>query len=380
MFSAGCFVGFVALLRCLLNFQVSDLHFPGLIGHPKFRNLFSKNVKIKKRHEIERMSEICGKTAEKCGVEYVVDVGGGLGHLTRVLAFGQGKRVCCVERQESLNEQGHVLDDQFMRFAKKYLKPEEYDALHPPVHVNLNISTDLDGQEFVNLLKSNVFGLGEKEDFYLGIVGLHPCGDLGPVLLNLFQKCPEVKFIAVVGCCYMKLTEDGYPLSKHLKKMQENSPGRVSLSYEAREVACHAMEMYRERLSQGFYDDLKIHAYRSALERIIVKNWPELRHSGLKSVKYRECKSFREYCQKAVAGLGIILPDNTSEGNEDCLEWKKVAVFYTLRLMLAPLIESVILNDRALMLQENPLTSTCHIVAAFDPRLSPRNHIILATK
>ncbi|XP_059613157.1 methyltransferase-like protein 25B [Phlebotomus argentipes] len=363
--------------------KIGNLHFPGLIGHPKFRNLFAKNVKIKKRHEIERMSAICSETAERCGVEYLVDVGGGLGHLSRVLAFGHGKKVCCVERQDSLNIQARVLDDQFLRFAKKYLQSEEYEALHSPTHLNLSISADLDAKSFVKHLKAEVFGVTDKGDFTLGIVGLHPCGDLGPILLNMFRECSEVKFIAVVGCCYMKLTGDGYPLSEHLRKVKVKRPERVILSYEAREVACHAMEMYEERLSQGLYDDLKIHAYRSALERIIVKKWPDLKHTGLKSVKYRDCSSFREYCRKAVAKLQLILPEAGPEEIKDCMEWEKVAIFYTFRLMLAPLVESVILTDRMLFLRENlprTVTSSCDTVAVFDPRLSPRNHIVIATK
>jgi len=39
-----------------------------------------------------------------------------------------------------------------------------------------------------------------------GLVGLHPCGDLAPTLLQLFSACEEAKFISIVGCCYMKMT------------------------------------------------------------------------------------------------------------------------------------------------------------------------------
>uniref|UniRef100_A0A1B0C8Q7 Methyltransferase domain-containing protein n=2 Tax=Lutzomyia longipalpis TaxID=7200 RepID=A0A1B0C8Q7_LUTLO len=325
------------------------------------------------------MSALCGKIAEKCGVEYLVDIGGGLGHLSRILAFGHGKRVCCVEKQEPLNLQAGVLDQQFLKFAQKYLKQEEFTQLRPPVHLNLTISPDMDACGFIEHLKCRVFDLKEDEEFAIGVIGLHPCGDLGPVLLNLFQTCPEVKFIAVVGCCYMKLTENGFPLSQHLRRMREKEPKRVHLSYEAREVACHAIEMYHERLSLGEFDDLKIHAYRSALEKVIVRNWPNLRHSGLRSVKYRECRTFREYCERATGNLGVKLKDGDVEGNADCLEWKKVAIFYTLRLMLAPLVESVLLNDRLLSIREGA-TATCSTVAVFEPRLSPRNHILLATK
>lgn len=322
------------------------------------------------------MSQLCAATSKETNTQYIVDVGGGLGHLCRVLAFRHRKRLCCIEKQESLNRQAKILDNQFMQFAQKYLTPEDFKQLQPPVHLNCTISSDMDAKDFIKDLKCRIFGLRDDEKFSIGLIGLHPCGDLGPVLLNLFKECPEVKFIAVVGCCYMKLTDQGYPLSEYLKRMQE----KAFLSYEAREVACHAMEMYHERLSRGQFDDLKIHAYRSALERIIVRNWPNLRHSGLRSVKYRECTTFREYAVKAIENLGVKLDDGDLEGNVDCLEWKKVAIFYTLRLMLAPLIESVILNDRLLYIMGHDKTATCRTIAAFDPRTSPRNHILLATK
>ncbi|GAB0090253.1 protein RRNAD1 [Sergentomyia squamirostris] len=353
----------------------------GLLENPKFRNLFTRHVKIKKRHEIDHMSSVCERLARKSRVHHIIDVGAGQGHLARVLAFKYGLRVCCVEKQDDLNAQARILDNQFLQFARKYLRDEDYKVLEAPHHLSFTISSDMDKNSLLDHLQNEIFHIKKDEDFSIGIIGLHPCGDLGPILLELFRNCPEVKFIAVVGCCYMKLTERGYPLSKHVKNQRCDKSKRIFLSYEAREVACHAAEMYQERLSQGLFDDLKIHAYRSALEKIIVKLSPQLKHSGLRSVKYRDCSSFPEYCEKAVSNLGITLPEDLGEELELTKEWKKVAIFYTLRLMLAPLIESVLLYDRLLFLQET--TGDCEsseLIAAFNPRISPRNHILIARK
>lgn len=89
-----------------------------------------------------------------------------------------------------------------------------------------------------------------------GLIGLHPCGDLGPLLLKHFVHNSKVKFICVVGCCFMKLTcdtdDNGYPMSEYVK-------GKNSvLSYCSREIACHAIETYNERLLKGKYEDLKV--------------------------------------------------------------------------------------------------------------------------
>lgn len=204
-----------------------------------------------------------------------------------------------------------------------------------------------------------------RRNFSFGIIGLHPCGDLASILMNLFLNCSQAKFINLVGCCYLKLSAVsntnpltdgnefvGYPLSSYL---QHSTPlDRVALSFEAKEIACHAIETYTMRLETNNYEYLRVHSFRAAIEKIICKHWPELKNSGLKSIK--KLTDFREYCRDAVIHLGIEIPERdiyAEQTVKDLNEWKNVAIFYTLRLMLAPLIESVILYDRMLYLMEN---------------------------
>lgn len=149
----------------------------------------------------------------------------------------------------------------------------------------------------------------EKQKFIL--VGLHTCGDLASTMLRMFSCSDQIVGLVSVGCCYMKLTcseehvdktiaiipsvpkqlspvdkciqstdeyqcerlqvhsnekqhlfscstsakssqtkqhRDGYPMSTHVRSL----PGH-SLSYEAREVACHSIEVYFERCQGLFY-------------------------------------------------------------------------------------------------------------------------------
>lgn len=86
------------------------------------------------------------------------------------------------------------------------------------------------------------------------------------------------------------------------------------------------------------------------------------------------------------------------------LSWQNVVKYYSLRLMLAPLIETVILLDRKAYLLEKGIISLkyqiglfciffieinsinfvlgflCKIVAAFDPEISPRNQLLISEK
>ena len=85
------------------------------------------------------------------------------------------------------------------------------------------------------------------------LVGLHTCGDLGASLMKVFKESEQIVGLVSLGCCYMKLSSYenassaeavGYPLSGYVCSLLPGS----SLSYEAREVACHSMEDYSQRL------------------------------------------------------------------------------------------------------------------------------------
>lgn len=67
--------------------------------------LMKKNIKQKKRHEIERMGQLTAQIAKKFGVNYIVDFGSGLGHLARLLAYGYKLNVCCLERETAFTNQ-----------------------------------------------------------------------------------------------------------------------------------------------------------------------------------------------------------------------------------------------------------------------------------
>lgn len=205
--------------------------------------------------------------------------------------------------------------------------------------------------------------------FKFGIIGLHPCGDLAAILTNFFLKSKEAAFLNLVGCCYFKMTVPtpndlikghdnsnsfGYPMSKYLQTSNP-MPSLRYLSFESREIACHAIEVYAGRLANENYEYLRVHSFRAAIEKIICKHWPERKRSGLRSIKH--VTTFRDYCRQAVNHFqDMHIPDEDIEAADtlkNLSRWKFVVIFYTLRLMLAPLVESVILYDRLLWLLEN---------------------------
>ncbi|XP_065093077.1 methyltransferase-like protein 25B [Ochlerotatus camptorhynchus] len=341
------------------------------------RSLFYKSVKLKKRHEIEKFGVQCWETGRRTKVEHLVDIGSGQGNLARTLCYGFGFKVCCIEQDEKLVEAARLKDEELSSRLKRQLKIE---TLHHPIHLSKKVNLEeIDPSQFVQMIR-DAFNVEKDSAFHFGLVGLHPCGDLAVFLMKLFLSCPEARFIKLVCCCYMKLTTDedmtsnyGFPVSAFSKQLG------LYLSYEAREIACHAVEQYHSKLESD-YQELKVHAFRAAVEKIIVNLRPDWKHSGLRSTKLGNL-SFRQYCDKATNETGIELPSTAVESPEtanDLNHWERVVKFYTLRLMFAPLVESVVLYDRWLYLLEQGINSEIDVI--FDPFCSPRNHALTGEK
>ncbi|KAM4690092.1 methyltransferase-like protein 25B isoform 3-T4 [Rhinophrynus dorsalis] len=229
------------------------------------------------------------------------------------------------------------------------------------------------------------------------LTGLHACGDLSVAMLRHFARCPSVVGITSVACCYMKLTtsemphppgilcpshstetmqqaEYGYPMSSWVSQL----PGH-KLSYKAREVACHAIEDYTERL-KAESNILRTHCYRAVLETIIRSKDPTMKRAGVQTIKKAHELPFKEYARQGLKRVGL---DPDTPLNEVLVEQllsqqQNVVAFFSLALLLAPLVETLILLDRMIFLQEEGFH--CDLIPLFKPRFSPRNLVLVATK
>lgn len=216
------------------------------------------------------------------------------------------------------------------------------------------------------------------------LTGLHACGDLSVALLRHFAHSPQVVAVTSAACCYMKLSTcleptdsslPGYPLSTWVAGL----PGHM-LSYRAREAACHAVEEYAERLSRDS-ECLRIHCYRAVLETLIQAADPSKKHLGVQTMKKAHTLSFPEYARLGLTLVGLdsatVPVDSESVCTMLCQQHKVVA-FFSLVLLLAPLVETLILLDRLLYLREQGFQ--CALVPLFNPRFSPRNLVLVATR
>lgn len=362
----------------------------------KLQTELQKRVKPKKLHEIQKMVKICTNTSQTSNVRTIIDFGSGLGHLSRHLQYNLGLDMTCIEQNGCLINEAKRIDKNLETKFLKYTQNCDIDTPGRIFHIEKRLQNEYDFHDILTSIKNNFNPMKGLTSPKLGLIGLHPCGDLAVLLLKSFLKSDEVKFLKIVGCCYMKLTtetthlmegrvpmvlnahEFSFPLSSYVSSLGRHL---YDLSYEALESAAHAKEKYLNDLLQKQHEFYKINSYRAAIEAIIVKYWPEKRHSGLKNVRYDGTLSFSQYCKKAVSGLEIHIPDEditSQETKQKLKKWKRVAIFYLIRLALSPFVESVLLYDRQLFLMENGCQ--CDVEQVFDPLISPRCHVMSAIK
>ncbi|XP_059121568.1 methyltransferase-like protein 25B isoform X1 [Peromyscus eremicus] len=335
---------------------------------------FRKHVKPKKQHEIRRLGELVKKLSDLTGCTQVVDVGSGQGHLSRFMSLGLGLMVKSLEGNQRLVKRAQHLDQELLqaldKMEKQHPQVVQRGPRHSPRHVVQWVSSTALCEEL--LLPLETPGQGSTR---LLLTGLHACGDLSVALLRHFCCCSEVVALASVGCCYMKLSDpSSYPLSQWVAGL----PGH-ELPYRLREGACHALEDYAERLQKAG-PGLQTHCFRAALETVIRHVCPELRRPGVQGIPRAHELKIEEYVQQGLQRVGLDpqLPLDLAALRAQQAQENRVVAFFSLALLLAPLVETLILLDRLLYLQEQGFYA--ELLPIFSPELSPRNLVLVATK
>ncbi|XP_019566720.2 methyltransferase-like protein 25B isoform X1 [Rhinolophus sinicus] len=317
--------------------------------------------------------QLVKKLSDVTACTQVVDVGSGQGHLSRFMSLGLGLKVKSIEGDQRLVGRAQHLDQELLQTLEKEDRrnPQGVQASprRSPHHVVRWVDPTALCEELLLPLENSPRG-GAR----VLLTGLHACGDLSVALLRHFSR-PEVAALALVGCCYMKLSDPGgYPLSQWVAAL----PGS-QLSYRLREGACHALEEYAERL-QDEAPGLRTHCYRAALETAIRVARPELRRPGVQGIPRAHEIKIEQYVRRGLQRVGLDpqLPlDAAALGAQQAQE-NRVVAFFSLALLLAPLVETLILLDRLLYIQEQGFHA--ELLPIFSPELSPRNLVLVATK
>ncbi|XP_040211129.1 protein RRNAD1 isoform X2 [Rana temporaria] len=371
--------------------------------------LFRKHVKPKKQHEIRQLGKLVKKLCDSTSCADVVDVGSGQNGGTEAtsIPFPKPPRhvLACVDPQAPWEDfvrqvASNAEETSLQSAGENKMADDTWRTLTNASTSHVTTSTE----EVMNLKTTRENEAAEpsagschvvsesRVDRRFLLTGLHACGDLSVAMLRHFARCPGVAGITSVACCYMKLTtlevpqppgvlsadsdirEFGYPMSSWVSRLSGHK-----LSYKSREVACHAIEDYIARL-KGDSDILRTHCYRAMLETVIRKVDPTMRRPGVQTIKKAHRLPFTEYAMLGLERVGL---DPNTPLDETSVEHmlsqqQNVVVFFSLALLLAPLVETLILLDRMIFLRERGFQ--CEVIPLFKPQFSARNLVLVAAK
>ncbi|XP_047118887.1 probable methyltransferase-like protein 25 [Schistocerca piceifrons] len=382
----------------------------------------------KKAHEVEIMSELVAALSKVAGTSHIVDVGSGKGYLTSLLALHHSLKVLGVD-SSSVNTHGATKRTQKLQKAWrpaliKLEKPQTEKTQirhgkHWKAKMQADASTSQNQQlsETENLESSEgVFALYKQATAYISeetdlaalvtehfgsydscsnilLTGLHTCGNLAPACLQLFIRENNVSAVCNVGCCYHLLEEHfcenpfpkrllcdsehklyhGFPLSQYLIRK------KFVLGRNARMLSAQCVQ----RISVKREVPVEPLWYRSLLQVLLVEKCRHNLPEGQVGRLAAKCNSFPEYVSKALTKLGVAsevsLNEIESLYKSHQSHQQKLSVFFMLRAVLAPVIETIILLDRLLYLHEQGIADA-HLVQLFDPVTSPRCYAVLAIK
>ncbi|ORX52290.1 hypothetical protein DM01DRAFT_1288982 [Hesseltinella vesiculosa] len=350
------------------------------------------------------MGPMVASVALEQGIDHVVDLGAGQGYLSRVLAFqhdllvmavdGSEVQTCGAKRFDSIASKGFKAKSHKLHHVTDLLTHDNAAAILASVQQQGDAATPVDADLVVSSK-----GTVDSHPAWL-ICGLHACGDLSSLTLRLFTQQPEIRALVNVGCCYHFLTHShdttghhaetgatvGFPMSRPLQSYQLGSTACM--------LACQAPSRWLDQ-KDATIKAYRHHFYRCLLHWIMIDKGLWLLETkapvlGRLNAK-RDFSSFPVYVKAALGRLGLA-PDAISEAEAEAYYSKykqqyhtdqRIALLWTIRALLGPVIESLVLVDRYQYLQETlPETPTKQVWLAplFDPVVSPRNMVVMATK
>lgn len=317
----------------------SLIQFPMIKVSREDQQLISNKVKKKKMHEIKQIKAVLDPIENVT----IVDIGSGAGHLSENLIHNRKRFSYCID-----------IDQNLQRVGEKRIKN--------------NANKNLEKIEFKNIcFDENTKFIPETSYDKKLILGLHACGDLTSDILHYFQKTKS-EYILSVGCCYHMITHK-YNLSRVAKEFGLQFTANA-FNLAARCNAVHT----EESLALKF----KIREYRYGLHCYLY-HLGHLDFFSIGKTKVTDyAESFGEYAQKYAPDLVISREHAQTFFESEINTQTTSSLIHTdiFRHVFGRLIETYIVLDRALFLEENNCEVNIHEI--FEKQISPRNLAIIA--
>ncbi len=296
-------------------------------------------VGSKKKHEILSLLPLIKKLSNH---GQIIDIGGGVGHLSRIIAHYCSKDSLCLEQ-----------DQELINLGKKRVSKFPI----PSGAGNVEFQRAIFGKDDTDkLFNQNSFS-----------IGLHTCGPLAVEHMRSAVRNKE-QGILNFGCCYPKITNKD---DLNISNLAKNNPLKINefgLTLTTRSHANITLQEYqlKERVKKFRYH-LHLFCYfeRDHKKFVSVGNSPLRLYRG----------DFATYAQTNLERINLTASIDELESfyNDHKINQlvKKMYLANLIRWQFGRLLEHFILTDRALYLEENGLNVS--MMEYFDETISPRN-------
>lgn len=313
-------------------------------------------IKKKKKHEIQKIVPVIKELNHLHLFNCVIDIGGGVGHLSRILAHYHSIPSISIDRDLNFQKIG-------LSRLKKYRK---LDNARDVEFINLDFGSTSDREIISKVFLPKSF-----------TIGLHTCGPLANTVIHETVTNQTAGLLSF-GCCYHSMNpKTDFPLSDFYKKnctIFEISNFALTLATRA-----HTPMNYSD-----YQTKKQVKNYRYALHLFLIKYFNQKNF-----IEVGECNTriywedFSNYIRLKLSELKIqhqfTDEDFNNFYNDPFIknELKTMWLCNIVRWQFGRVLEVYLLIDRALYLEEQGYS--VKIEQYFDESLSPRNIGILAT-
>lgn len=314
------------------------------------------DVKAKKKHEIDRLAPFIEKLSQEKKLQNMIDIGGGVGHLARIVAQYYGLETISLDMDKNFQSIGLLR-------ANKYRKPINAKEL---TFLNLKFGDHEGNKQLKNYFQERTL-----------TIGLHTCGPLAISLIETHQECNGASLINF-GCCYHKLAKDNkFPFSKFFK---DNFQLNFTLYAYTLATRAHGKTTFEE-----FKLKTQVKNYRQALHLFLIDKFKRSDLLDVGEVHTREYQMpFSHYALSRLVALKLehnysaIELDTFYQSEEIQLKLKKMLAANVIRWHLGRCLEIYLLIDRVCYLED--LGHETRLLEFFEENISPRNLGIVAIK
>jgi hypothetical protein len=319
---------------------------PELPLFPEKKNSFLYMIP-KKQHEIKRLAPFVNQFYQDAGIDKILDIGGGIGHLAQTLSSHYGLKTASLDMDLVLQQTG---------IERNGSELVEY----------IHVKVDEDDETFQKLLTKDHMTLG-----------LHTCGPLAVHQLKAGAK-QHIKGMINFGCCYEKLQK--FPQTQNLSQTAKDLEAPIVFNFFALTLATRA---HRKMTEKDHELKKKVKYYRYAIHMFLHDEYDikELKTLGNSSPKLYD-EDFATYVTHQFVRLELPLRHSSVELNDyfnktarQELLWKMLTA-ELIRNAFGRLMELYLLLDRVLYLEEQGYE--VELLEFFDEPLSPRNLGIVA--